>query len=723
MSLSRREFVQCVVGGIAVTFISCSRTDAVGPLSTHWQLELHADGRILMRTIKVEMGQGAHTGLRTLLAEELDVSPESIEIVQAPSDPAYGEIITGGSYSLAGWQERVRRAGATARHMLRQAAARRWNVPIEDIRTQEAELIDAAGGERLAYRDCVATAAQLSLPPAEIVHLKAPEEWRYIGRRRPIAWHTEIVLGKAMYGVDVRLPGMRYAVLARAPVLGAKLASWDDVSARKVQGFIAAIPLRGDAWPTRDHCRDAIAVVATNSWAAQQARAALRVEWDPGASDAINSVSLHAELDAHVDALGTEAEAPHEIDAASPADAHDATYRQPWLAHAPLEPPNATARVLDGHIEVWSGTQRQTRMKEAIGRALQVDPDRVTVHATLIGGSFGRRLEVDYGVEAAKAAYALREPVQVLWTREDDLQFGLYRSGSAHRLSASLDAAGRLHTFSHHYAAQSVLAQQEPDQIGPGGGDWTFAAPLVSLLYAAPNVGFEHRVAQSSTPCAWWRGTYWNNVTTAVECFIDELAERSGQDPLTFRLAHLASNAPREFVVNKDVRVPFDPARMRRVLAAAAERAGWSTPPAAGYARGLACGIYDSPECHAAVIVEVTQLGGALQLARATVAVDVGTAVNPSIVEAQAMGGFVMGASAALHERISWRAGRVEQRGFRDYRVLRMDQCPPIDVVIVESDAGFCGVGEIVTPAAIAAVSNAASRVLGRRVREWPIVR
>lgn len=720
MSLSRREFVQCVVSGVAVSFVGCSR-GARSALSPHWQLELFADGRIRMRTIKVEMGQGAHTGLRTLLAEELDVVPESIEIEQATSDPAYGEIITGGSYTLAGWQDRVRRAGAAARYMLRQAAAARWKVAVEDVDTDTATLLHRASGRRLAYRDCVPDAAHLAPPAPDAITLKRPESWRYIGQRRAIAWHEDIARGAATYGLDVRLPGMRYAVLARAPVLGARLASWDDSHARNVRGFITAIALRGNEWPTLDHCRDAVAVVAANSWAAQQARAALKIEWSPGARATISSETLYGELDA-LCAQPTSAASDPSRSRARSGSTLEATYRQPWLAHAPLEPPNATARFHDGRIEVWSGTQRQTRMKQAIARALNIDEAAVVIHATLIGGSFGRRLEVDYGVEAAKVARALGEPVQVLWTREDDLQFGLYRSGSAHRVSASLDAAGRLQTFSHHYAAQSVLAQQEPHSLDANGADWTFAAPLAALLYAAPQVHLEHRVAPSSTPCAWWRGTYWNNVTTVVECFIDELAERSGQDPLAFRLAHLAGDAPREFVISKDVRIPFNPARMRRVLSAAAESAGWSTPLAPGRARGLACGIYDSPECHTAVVAEMSLIDGEPRLVRAAVAVDVGAAVNPSIVEAQAMGGFVMGASAALREQITWRDGGVEQRGFEDYRVLRMHECPQIDVVIVQSNAGICGVGEIVTPAAMAAVTNAASRLLGRRVRQWPIL-
>ncbi|MGH8175387.1 MAG: molybdopterin cofactor-binding domain-containing protein [Steroidobacter sp.] len=723
--ITRREFAQwIVVGGVGLAFVGCRRMQTQRPLSPQWWLELHADGQIRMLTKRVEMGQGAHTGLRTLIAEELDVSPESIDIVQVPSDPEYGEIITGGSFTLAGWSERMRRAGATARHMLRQAAAERWNAPFAEVTTFDAHLNHEPSGRRLPYRECVSAAAASLAPPPETVALKPPHAWRYIGKPGPIAWHREIVQGTARYGVDVRLPGMCFAVLARAPVLGARLVKYDDATARRTPGFLKTIALAGNTWPNPDHCRDAVAVIAKNSWAAQRARAALIVEWDRGPRADVNTVSLLDELESLCARPGVISHEHGNVDAARMGASRqlEALYRQPWLAHAPLEPPNATARVVNGRVEVWCGNQRQTRMKDAIVRTLDVKPEDVVVHASLIGGSFGRRLEIDYGVEAARLASELHQPVQVLWTREDDLKGGLYRSGSVHRLAASLDHTGRLRSFEHRYAAESVLRQQQPEQITEDGADWTLAAPLVALLYETPHARLEHRTSSPMTPCAWWRGTYWTHVTTAVECFMDELARISGQDPLAFRLAHLVSDEKREFVINNDTRVPFDPVRMRRVLNAVAERAGWSSPIPDDHARGLACGIYDSPECHAAVIAEMALRNGAPTLVGATVAIDIGTVVNPEVVRSQVMGGFVMGASAVLKEQITWRNGSVEQNGFHDYPIMRMDECPPIEVVIVASDAGFCGVGEIVTPAAMAAVSNAASRLLGRPIRSWPIL-
>ena len=323
----------------------------------------------------------------------------------------------------------------------------------------------------------------------------------------------------------------------------------------------------------------------------------------------------------------------------------EARYVQPYLAHAPLEPPNATAHCVGERIEVWCGNQRQTRLKDAIVRELGFAPANVTVHATLIGGSFGRRLEIDYGLEAAKLAKALARPVQLLWTREDDMRHALYRSGSAHRLAASLDRHGRMATFTHRYAAESVLAQQEPQELSATGADWTLASPLVSFFYDVPNVRLEHRPVQPTVPCAWWRGTYWNNVTAAVECFVDELAQLAQEDPLAFRLKHLSAQAKRQFVVTDELRVPFDPGRMLRVLETLGKTTLWTAPMTPGHARGVACGIYDSPECHAAVVVEMFLRDGAPSLKAATVVVDVGTAVNPSIVQAQAMGGFVISLS------------------------------------------------------------------------------
>lgn len=720
LSLTRRQFAQfLLVGGVGLTFCGCERVATRHPLAPQWWIELYADGRIRMLTTRVEMGQGAHTGLRTLVAEELDADPARIEIVQVPSDPRYGTLITGGSYTVAGWQERMRQVAAVARHMLLQVAAQRWRVAVADLATEDAHISHPASGRRAPYGDFVAAAAALEAPPAQAVPLKSPESWRYIGKAGPIAHHADIIAGKARYGIDIHLPCMCFAVLARAPALGARLIGYDDSAARQVAGFIKAIALKGNAWPALDHCRDAVAVVAANSWAAQRAREALQVQWDRSAAANDEQSPLEV-LRAHCARPGVVSFEQHRTDDSIAAHRLEAEYQQPYLAHMPMEPPNAIARVMDGRVEVWCGTQRQTRLKDAIVRELRVSPRDVVVHAVLIGGSFGRRLEIDYGLEAAKLASALGRPVQVLWTRSDDVQYSLYRSASVHRLRASLGADGRLSSFEHRFAAESVLRQQE--QLDADGADWTLAAPLVALPYEVPNIRLEHRTVQPMAPCAWWRGTYWTNVVTAVECFVDELAQVTAQDPLAFRLGHLQSDVKRTFKVNADMSIPFDPARMRRVLLAVTDHAGWHRPAPAGHARGLACGIYDSPECHAAVVAEMTLREDVPTLVRATVAVDVGTAINPQIVRSQAMGGFVMGASAALREQITWKGCKVEQRGFEDYPILRMNECPPIEVVIVPSDAGMCGVGEIVTPAAIAAVSNAASRLLGRRIRSWPIL-
>ncbi|MBB6095237.1 CO/xanthine dehydrogenase Mo-binding subunit [Povalibacter uvarum] len=713
--LTRRQFAQILlVGGIGLAFVGCKAAPQ-RVLAPQWWVELHGNGRILMLTSRVEMGQGAHTGLRTLLAEELDVDPRRIEIVQVPSDPRFGMILTGGSYTVAGWQDRMRRAGATARSMLLQAAATRWTVPITELSTFDAEITHRPTGRKIAYNELVDEAAALTPPAAEAVSLKTPETWRYIGRPGRVAHHEEIIAGRAAYGIDKRLPGLCFAVLVRAPVLGAKLARFDDSAALRTPGFIATVAQPGNAWPSTDHVRDAVAVVAEDSWSAQRAREALRVEWTQPSTVTPSPLEALARLCNEPGIVSLER---GQIDGGRTIAAE---YRQPFLAHVPMEPPNATAHIVDDRIEVWCGNQRQTRLKDAIVRELGFAPEKVVVHSCLIGGSFGRRLEIDYGLEAARLAKSLRRPVQVLWTREDDVQFGLYRSASVHRLRARIDASRRLVSFEHRCAAESVLRQQEPSQIDAAGADWTIATPLVSLLYDVPNIRIEHRAAKPMTPCAWWRGTYWNNVTTAVECFMDEAAQQCGHDPLEFRLRHLHAQ-PQSFVVNAETRVTFDPKRMRQVLTSLADRAGWRRPPDKDVVRGLACGIYDSPECHAAVITEMTLRDGTPTLLKATVAVDVGTVINPGIVEAQAISGFVMGASAALHERVSLQGGAVEQRSFADYRLLRMNECPSVEVVLVPSDSGICGIGEIVTPAAMAAVSNAASRLLGRRIRTWPIL-
>jgi CO/xanthine dehydrogenase Mo-binding subunit len=606
--------------------------------------------------------------------------------------------------------------------MLLEAAARSWRVPASELTTHDGWVSHERSGRTIEYRELVERAAQFPAPAPASIQLKPSHSWSYIGKPGPVAHHHEIVTGQARYGIDVRLPGMCFAVLERAPVLGARLISFDDAGSRRVPGFIAAVALRGNSWPSKDHCREAVAIVASNSWAAQRARDALRVEWDIGAQALADTPTMFKVLEEHAQRSGNVSLQRGDVERVAKSGLQlQAQYQQPYLAHAPMEPPNATARFMDGRMEVWSGNQRQTRMKDAIVRELGLMPEQVVVHAQLIGGSFGRRLEIDYGVEAARLAQILERPVQVLWTRSDDIQFGLYRSASVHRLSATIADNGDIQAFEHRFAADSVLRQQEPAEISPQGADWTAATPLICFPYEVANLQFEHHAVKPMAPCAWWRGTYWTNVTTAVECFLDEVADAAGQDPLAFRLRHLRSDDKREFVVTEDVRMPFDPARLRAVLNAVAASSGWNQLAATGHARGLACGLYDSPACYAAVIAEAKFIDGVPVLASAWIAVDVGIVVNPEIVKAQAMGGFVMGASAALREKITWSAGRVEQRGFEDYAPLRMSECPRIEVVIVPSDNGICGVGEIVTPAAMAAVTNAISRLTGKRVRRWPI--
>jgi isoquinoline 1-oxidoreductase beta subunit len=725
IALTRRDFGRLVVaGGIGLIFGGCQQGRGQRGLPLDWWLELHRDGRIRMLTKRVEMGQGAHTGLRTLLAEELDVEPASIDIVQVSSDPKYGEIITGGSVTLAGWHERMRRAGATARHMLLQAAARTWRVPVVELRTGNGFVEHVGSGRTEPYAALLEIAAELPAPDPKSVQLKSARLWRYIGKSAAMAHHHEIVAGRAEYGIDVRLPGMCFAVLQRAPVPGARLVDFDDTSARRVPGFIKAVALRGNAWPGSNYCRDAVAIVASNSWAAQQGREVLRANWDFSSASALDSREIFKVLNEYLGRPGVVSLARGDVskDAERDGIELEAHYSQPYLAHAPLEPPNAVARITGTSVEVWSGTQRQTRLKEAIVRELGVKADDVVIYAELLGGSFGRRLEIDYGLEAAKLAQTVGLPVQVLWSRSDDIRYGMYRSASVHRLRGSVDSAGRMRRFEHRYAAESVLRQQEPEQITAGGADWTLAAPLVSFPYEVPNIRVEHHAVEPMVPCAWWRGTYWTNVTMAVECFIDELAELMQLDPLRFRLQHLSSNQKREWIVSDDTLIPFDPARMRGVLNAVAEAAGWNQPIPAGHARGVACGMYDSPECHAAVIAVVRLVNQAPTLIAAFIAVDVGIVVNPEVVKSQAAGGFLMGASAALREQITWQAGQVEQRGFEDYPILRMSDCPRIEVVLVPSESGICGVGEIVTPAAIAAITNAVSRLTGKRTRHWPIL-
>jgi len=608
-----------------------------------------------------EMGQGALTGLAALAAEELDVPLARLRTVFAPADARYrngywGEQFTGGSSSMRGEWRPLREAAAQARERLLAAAARRWGVAPGDCRSGEGEILHPASGRRLGYGELAEEAARLAAPRS--APLKSRGDWRYIGRPLARLDIPAMCLGQTRYGIDVARSGTLVAAVAHCPVFGGRVQSFDARAARKLPGVreVRAIA-------------SGVAVLADDFWSALRGREALRVAWRPGRNARLSGAQIERRL---VAALGRGGKG-----------AIEAVYRTPYLAHAPIEPMNCVAEVRGDGCDLWVGTQHQAETQAVAARVAGVAKSKVRVHTQFLGGGFGRRLETDFVAEAVELAKALKRPVQVVWTRADDLQHDFYRPAHAARLQASLGPDG-------------LPAQWRMRIAGP-----QLALDGVHSPYAVPVR--EARVeVRSPLPAGAWRSVGASNNAFAIESFVDELAARAGRDPLEYRLALLVK-APRQ----------------RAVLERAARGASWGTPLGAGRGRGIA--LYESFGSIAALVIEAHVEARAIRVERAVCAIDCGTTVLPDAVHAQLEGSIAFGLSAALKEEIRVGAGRVRQASFSDYPILTLAEMPAVETHIVESSAEPGGVGEPVVPVVAPALANAVFAASGRRLRRLPL--
>lgn len=642
-------------------------------------LWINSQGMVTLMLNHSEMGQGSLTGLALLAAEELQVPLERVRTVFAPPARRYwngywgGDQFTGGSSSIRGEWKRLRRAAAQARERLRAAAARRWQVAMGDCRAEGGFVVHSPSGARLGYGELAEEAAALAAPRA--VRLKRAGEFRLIGTPVARLDIPAMCLGAAGYGVDVWLPGMQVAVVERAPVPGARLMGYDDSRARALPGVRQVLAIASG-----------VAVVADDFCSAERARAALRVRWREGATARLNDAAIERALCAALRRGGAlvrdRGDAPGRLRRA-PAVVQ-AVYCTPYLAHAAIEPMNCAADVRHDGCDVWVGTQSQSDTQEVAARIAGLPQSKVRVHTRFIGGGFGRRLETDFVAEAVEISKAIGAPVQVLWTRADDLRHDGYRPAHAIRLRAALGADGLPQAWEMRIAG--------PENALEG----------VEVPYAVPALREEHVRVASPLRTGYWRAVGATNNAFAIECFVDELAHRARRDPLEYRLALLA-RAPRHAAV----------------LRLAAERAGWGTPLAPGRGRGIA--LYESFGSVVAQVVEASCAGGAIRAERVVCAMDCGTAVLPDAVRAQLEGGIAFGLSAALKERVRIRRGRVVQSSFKDYPILTFAEMPQVETVLVDSAADPAGVGEPAVPVVAPALANAVFAATGQRLRRLPL--
>lgn len=674
-------------------------------------------GQVTLISARSEMGQGISSALPMILAEELGVDWKDVRVEQAITDPTlYGDQGTGGSGSVAGSWTPLRQAGAAARVMLIGAAAERWKVSPADCTVRDGYVHHQS--DKIAYGELVESASKRPIPDLATVPLKVPRDFQIVGKpmpRKDIPLKTD---GSARFGIDVRLPGMLYAVVERCPVFGGKVKSFDATKAKALLGVrdVFDIP----AVPEGIHSWGGIAVVANTTWIAMQARKQLRIDWDYGPHATESSESLRRQFRRIVDSPCKVVFNTGDADAAisgSPAEKKvEADYELPFQAHATMEPMNCTVHVKPDEAEVWAPAQGPDWVNGVVAQATGLTPDKVKVHTTYMGGGFGRRYQADFAVEAAQIGKKMTgTPVQLVWSREDDMTHDFYRPASYHRVSGAVDPQGNILAWKHRSTSTSIADwwdRKSPPESSELGC-------TLQMPYIAKNYKLEYLPAQSGVPRAWWRSVEASSIGFVMESYMDELAHAAGADPYEFRIAKLGDGRKIGNPLNpKDT--PLEADRMKGVLKLAASKAGWGSPLAAGQGRGIAC--HFSFNSYAANVAEVTVNQGAVKVNRIVSAVDIGIAVNPEGVRAQVESAIVYGLTAALKSQITIHDGRAVESNFNKFPTLAMNETPRLEVYIAPSEVAPTGIGEPGLPPVAPAVMNAIFAATGKRIRRLPVI-
>lgn len=688
LKFSRRAFLRTgatATGGLLVGVALPWRVNAQTSFKLNAWVHVGTDDLVTLFIHKAEMGQGTVTSLSMLLAEELECDWKKIRTEFPGISREYGpnQGVVGSQSIRSSWQP-LRRAGAAARQMLVQAAARQWGIAPSQCRAENGIVINSATNARLTYGALADAAAKV--PPPANIQLKDAAQFRVIGKPHKRLDTPDKVNGRAKFGIDVRLPGMLYAVAERCPVFGGKVAGFDATAAKAVPGVRHVVQISSG-----------VAVVADNTWSAQQGRRALKIQWDEGARANLSSAEISRSFVERAQHPGVVARQEGDAAGALAAAAKkiEAVYTVPYLAHAPMEPLNCTADVRPDSCEVWASTQGQTAAHQAAIGITGLKPDAVKVHTMYMGGGFGRRARADYVGEAVEVSKAIGAPVQLTWMREDDMQQDWYRPASYVRFAAGLDADGW------------PLALTSRIVCPPFGGlrdglARTGVEGVADMAYAIPNVLVDYHAVDPGVPVSYWRSVGYSQNTWFLENFIDEIAAAGGKDPLELRRRLVAKNP-----------------RLAAVLELAAEKAGWGKPLPSRHGRGIA--FSTNVGSLTAQVAEVSAVGGKLRVNRVVCAVDCGQVVNPSGVEQQIQSGIVFGLTAALKGAITLEHGRVMQGNFHQYDMLRIDEMPQVEVYLTPSTAAPGGIGEAGVPAIAPAVTNAIYAAIGRRVRQLPI--
>jgi isoquinoline 1-oxidoreductase beta subunit len=713
INVSRRDFIKAgLVAGTGLTLgvylspvMGKSKPSPVQPFSPNAFVRISSDNIVTVISKHLEMGQGVYTGLATLVAEELDAAWEQIHVESAPADASrYNNLFrgnlqgTGGSTSIANAYTQMRQAGAAARQMLLQAAAKKWQVKIDSITVQDGVVTHAASKRQAKFGELTELAAQQPVP-GEVL-LKEPAEFRLIGSDKTSRTdRREKINGTAIYTQDIKLPGMLTALVAHSPRFGGKVKSFAAEKAKKIPGVVDVVEIP-----------NGVAVLAKDFWSAKLGRDQLAVEWDESKAFTMGSTEIMQQYQKTAKQPGLIAHTAGNVadSMKKAAKTLTATNEFPYLAHATMEPMNCVVNYTGTNCEVWNGTQSHTIDKQAVAKTLGLKPEQVKINTLFAGGSFGRRANPhsDYVVEAATIAKAIqgKVPVKLVWTREDDMQSGFYRPMYYHTQEAGLDADGKLLAWQHRIVGQSITKGTRFEAFMTKNGiDRTSVEGASNLPYTVPNIQVElHTPENIQVPVQWWRSVGSTHTAFSTETFLDEIAAAAGKDPMKLR-RELLQNHPRHLAV----------------LELVAEKSGWGKALPAGKGRGIA--VHESFKTFVAEVAEVTVSNGSFTVDRVVIAVDCGVAINPNIIKAQMEGGMGYGLAAALSSKITLKDGMVEQSNFHDYTVLRMDQMPTVEVHIVKSTQPPSGVGEPATPVIAPAVANALYAATGKRCYQLPL--
>jgi isoquinoline 1-oxidoreductase beta subunit len=703
---SRREFLKVSIaagGGLLLGFALPRAHTAeqagsgLAPFAPDAFIRIDRNGTVTLIMCQVEMGQGIYTAMSQILADELDADFRHVVVEAAPpSDALYknaalGFQVTGGSTSIRVFWMSMRKAGASARAMLVEAAAATWRVDPGTCRTSNSEVIHEPSGRRLPYGALIDRAAH-STPP-EKPALKARKDFQLIGTPARRLDSPDKVNGRAKFGIDAMPPGVKFATLRASPVFGGKVAHVDEAGARQVPGVRQVVVLD-----------DLVAVVGDHMWAAKKGLDALRIEWDDGENAAVGSEQIFDQIRTASEREGVVAKSVGDIGKALGSSKIEATYHVPFLAHAAMEPMNCTVHVRPDACEIWVGNQVITRTQAVAAKLTGLPLGKVIVHNHLIGGGFGRRLEVDGIARAVRIAQKIDGPVKIVWTREEDIRQAMYRPVYFDRLAAML-IEGKVTAWSHRIVGSSILARFAPPAFVKGL-DADAVDGAIDFPYDVPNIHVEYvRQEPPAIPTCFWRGVGPTHNIFVVESFVDELAHRAGKDPVQFRLDQLHGSP-----------------RLRACLELVAAKAGWGQPLPARVGRGVAVqSVFGS---YLATIAEAeVDRNGEVKVRRVVCAVDCGIAINPNTIAAQIEGGLIFGLTAALHSEITIARGRVKQSNFHDYRMMRINEAPSIEVHLMPSEEAPGGIGEPGTVAAAPSLANALYAATGVRLRQLPIDR